>query len=250
MEFKCSACEYTSLNKFCADRHITKMKKCGENPTVIIINNSISCEYCGTECKTIRTMTDHYKICKIFKNAQLETSTTHTSTAHVLTKNILKHVHVPLMSYYDPKIPDNIDNICEEAWRKMKCVPTYIKRIYFDTNIPENHSICISNLRAVLGTKIYDGDKWVVAGTNYIISAIIIDVHSILDKWVKADKKRSKYLKAYTKYIADIAENQGILSSNDAQERSELKALLYQGYVEGKVNTKSTTAVSICAGPN
>lgn len=242
------------------------MKKCGENPTIITINKVISCEYCGVTCKTIRTITDHYKICKIFKNIKQENSrldktpvTSDTSSIHItnntnntniinntnnITNNILVpvQVQIPLRSYYDPKIPDDIDDICEEAWDRMKCVPTYIERVYFNNDIPENHSICTSNIRATLGTKIYDGDKWIIASTNHIVGSMVTNTHTILDKWARANKKRSKYLDTYNNYVR---ENKNILASNAVQERNEIKSLLYQGHKDGKVNTKSTTVVYI-----
>ena len=63
-KFECSACGYTSVK---ADvlRHITKKNKCGDNPILSIIRIEIKCEKCEKNFSSIKTLSNHIKICKI-----------------------------------------------------------------------------------------------------------------------------------------------------------------------------------------
>lgn len=239
MEFKCSSCNYTTPIKLCIDRHITKIKKCGINPTIITINGSILCEYCNIVCKTKRLINDHYKVCKILKKLE-----TNQLEQLIITNNISIPLTIPLRSYTDPKIPDNINDICEEAWGKMRCVITYIERVYFSEKLPENHSICITNIRAALGTKVFNGSMWVFIDTNNFITEIITNTIRALNKWIMSNHKTNNFRDKYKKYIA--GENQNTLTKNI---RNELKLLLHKNSKNGFVNPKSTTVVPYINNP-
>jgi len=63
MEFQCSICSYTSPFKISIIKHINKKKKCGENPTIILISTEIKCEYCNKFYKTKDNLSQHLKIC-------------------------------------------------------------------------------------------------------------------------------------------------------------------------------------------
>lgn len=247
MEFKCSLCDYRSPLKLCVDRHVTKKKKCGPNPSVIIIDGSITCEYCKIVCKTTRLINDHYKVCKIRNqptpkpNSKPELLMPNIKVPNVSNvpnvPNVPPNMLVKLKPYNDPKIPDNIDDICEEAWTKMKCVLTYIKRIYFDIKLPENHSMCISNIRVALGTKVFKGTSWEYLNTINFINNIVHKTQTTLDEWIMADANRQKYKDAYNRYVAGAS--LGALVKKYTDEREETKLLLYRSCKNGLVNTKS-----------
>ena len=55
----------------------------------------------------------------------------------------------------------------------------YIEKVHFDENAPQNHNICISNLRSKYLT-IHDGDKWVTKMKDDILERFINKKHSQL----------------------------------------------------------------------
>ncbi len=64
MSFSCSSCNYTSDTKKCIINHIGKKAKCGENPSLIITEADIKCEYCNKKYNTHPSMLRHLKTCK------------------------------------------------------------------------------------------------------------------------------------------------------------------------------------------
>ena len=58
----------------------------------------------------------------------------------------------------------------------------YIEKVHFDENAPQNHNICISNLRSKYLT-IHDGDKWVTKMKDDILERFINKKHNqLIDK--------------------------------------------------------------------
>lgn len=261
MEFKCSLCDYTSPLKFCVNNHINKKNKCGENPSVITVNGNITCEYCNLVFKTRFTINKHYKVCKnrresgelnnqrashassiinINGNNNSNVNNNNTNITVAVPIPALVPTLIPLRPYFKPKIPDDIDDICEESWDKMKCIVTYIQRVFCNSEIPENHSMCITNLMAKLGTKVFNGDEWETLDTNKFISDIAVRTAGILDKWVSADKRRSKYRMAHDNYLNN--ENPTKLLQNIKDEITNIKLLLYKYSKSKEINIKSPLA--------
>ena len=55
----------------------------------------------------------------------------------------------------------------------------YIEKVHFDENAPQNHNICISNLRSKYLT-IHDGDKWVTKMKDDVLDRFINKKHNQL----------------------------------------------------------------------
>ncbi len=169
MEFKCSSCDYTSAYRVSVERHITKKKKCGDNPTIIEVLTEIICEYCNNLYACKDSLIKHLKICKVKKegieeenrrlkkelkvakeankklasiNINGNNNISNSNSNNITNNNIL----IQLRPYNDPKLPEDMDDICEDAWIKQKSVPTYIERVHFNMELPENHNMCITNL--------------------------------------------------------------------------------------------------------
>jgi bacterioferritin (cytochrome b1) len=68
-------------------------------------------------------------------------------------------INIQLRPYTDPRLPDDMDDIFEESWDKMKSVQTYLERIHFSEELPENNNMCITNLQTKLA-KVFNGKKW------------------------------------------------------------------------------------------
>lgn len=263
MEFKCSICDFTSQQKACVQRHINRKNKCGDNPYVITIDGNVTCEYCNLVCKTRYIVNNHYKVCKQRGNSKLgelkelnnqhKSSIIHisgningnnnninTNNTNTNNTNINVAVPVPLRPYFEPIIPEDIDDICEESWDKMKCITTYIERVFCNSEIPENHSMCITNLLSKLGTKVFNGHRWETLETSKFIVEIIARTTAILDKWVSVNKKRSKYRQTHDNYVKSISQSK--LRENIDDEITSLKLLLHNYSKSKEINIKSHVA--------
>ena len=58
----------------------------------------------------------------------------------------------------------------------------YIEKVHFDDNMPENHNICITNLKSK-DIKVYEGDKWVAKQKTDIIDKFLRKkLNTLIDK--------------------------------------------------------------------
>jgi hypothetical protein len=261
MEFQCSICEYTSPYKINTERHINKKKKCGENPSIIEIRTNIICEYCNKSYKTRDNLINHYKVCKVKKADIVEENRLLKEEINQLKKQasinikgnnntinnntINNNYTIQLTSYDNPKLPDDMDDIYEDAWEKQKSIQTYIERVHFSADMPENHNICITNLRTKLAAKVFNGTRWETKDQNKILDEIIENTNKILDKWVRTNKtRREKYEGAFIEFV----ENEG-RKKFDEETKNELKLLLYDSYKNGTVDIKSGSK-QICNDKN
>jgi hypothetical protein len=251
MEFKCSVCNYTSKYKIDIDRHINKQKKCGENPKIVETLLEIKCDYCDKFYKTTDTLKKHLKICKVKKsnmeeeNIRLkeelkEANKKLANNGNINinnTTNITNNYLVQLRSYNNPKLPEDMDDIYEDAWEKQKSIQTYIERVHFNVELPENHNMCITNLRTKLAAKVFTGENWETKDQNKILDEIIDNTNNLLDKWVKTNKKRrEKYEGAFIEYMEGKSKNK-----INEETKNELKLLLYDSYKNGIVDIKSVS---------
>jgi len=251
MEFQCSSCGYNSSFKVSVERHINKKKKCGENPIILSVPIDIVCEYCDKQYNTKETLVKHLKICKVKKSnieKELElikkelqelkqtaktaakTVNSHNNTTNNTNTNshntINNNITIQLRPYNDPKLPDDMDDIYEDAWEKQRSIPAYLERVHFNIDHPENHNICITNLRSRLAAKVFNGDKWETKDQEQLLDEIIENVGQTLDRWAKSSKKRIERYKGYMNEV-------------DEESKNEIKLLLYDNYKNGTVNIKS-----------
>jgi hypothetical protein len=231
MEFKCSACDYTSPYKIALDKHVNKKNKCGENPIVISVPIDIICEYCNKQYKSKDNLAQHLKICKVKKSnfeeenrilkRQLDEANRKLSSININSNNtnntINNNITIQLRPYNDPRLPDDMDDIYEDAWEKQRSIPTYIERVHFSEDYPENHNLCITNLRSRLAAKVFNGTHWETKDQEQFQS---------LDKWVKISKKRIERYKDSIDLV-------------DKDMKRDVKMLLYDSYKNGLVDIKT-----------
>jgi len=255
MEFECSVCNYTSSYKSNTERHINKQKKCGENPQIIEVIVKIICEWCNKSYASKDNLTKHYKICKVKKadmeeelkqvkkelqeaNRQLNQAKTIVNNSGTINNGTINNTYnIQLRPYNNPRLPDDMDDIYEDAWQRQKSIQTYIERVHFNTEYPENHNMCITNLRSKLAAKVFNGDQWETKDQDKILDEIIANTNQLLDKWVKSTKKRREhYEKSFIEYMQHESKKEF-----DNETKNELKILLYDGYKNGLIDIKATT---------
>ncbi len=250
MEFKCSICDYTTPYKIAINKHFTKQNKCGDNPHIIEVKVDIRCEYCDKSYKTKDNLTQHHKICKNKKtsiekeleqvkkelqelkqaktininNIDNSNNSTTTSTTSTTNNIINNHFTIQLRPYNDPRLPDDIDDIYEDALEQQS-IPIYLERVHFSEDYPENHNLCITNLRSRLAAKVFNGVLWETKDQEQLLDEIVNNVRQMLNKWVKSDRKRIERYK-----------NTNLI---DKDTKTNVKILLYDSYKNGIVDIKT-----------
>ncbi len=241
MEFKCSNCDYVSPYKNCTLRHINKKYKCGPNPSIIEIEGETKCMYCNRPNKTIDNLNQHLKICKV-RSSDIELENLLLKKEIEILKNIKTVINsnsnnnintvnnfttVQLRPYNDPRLPDDMDDIFEDAWEKQRSIPTYIERVHFSDEYPENHNMCITNLRSKYSAKVFNGKTWETRDQDELTLELYHMYGKKLDNWVKCKKKR---IERYKDYMHNNDEDTSI---------GEMKIMLYDTSKNGIVNIKS-----------
>lgn len=218
MQYKCSSCDYTSNLKGSIVRHIERKYRCGANPTIITERGNVICVHCGKKYKTNIILRMHHRSCQRFKEHQTPT-----------------YKNIPLRSYVNPKLPDDADKLFEECWTNMRCVLTYIKGIYFNDKLPENHSMCISSLSDNMSARIYYDGYWSVIEQDNFINNLVRVVGYKLDEWVRMDQNRHVYMEQYTKFMKN--KNSAEVSK---ETNNYLKLMLYSYFNSGYIKYVTT----------
>ena len=249
--YKCSGCEYTSELKMNVERHINKLNKCSEEKLMInVINGIINCTYCNKEFTTQTILHKHEKNCKDKEKANIieilkkqsedlkkqsedlkelkeEIKNFRNLTIvkqDTIITNTNTFITVQLRPYNDPKLPDDMDDIYEDAWSKKKSIATFIERIHFNPDLPENHNICITNLKSNL-VKVFTEQGWVTIDQDNLLNEIMITTSNLMDKWVNAQKNRQEYKDDYFEYFGQVG-HRFITGDN----KHELVLLFYNGH--------------------
>ncbi len=88
----------------------------------------------------------------------------------------------------------------------------YIEKVHFDDNVPENHNICITNLKSK-DIKVYEGDKWVAKPKTDVIDKLLRKkLNTLIDKCEELeetdqinDKVVDKFAEFQINYMDDSA---------------------------------------------
>ena len=276
-EYRCSNGDYSSDQKANVEKHINKKNKCSENPTLVVVEGEINCEYCKETFTTTPSHKRHLKICKTKKNQEFQLQTaektklleenaklfedleqikkkmadfqneieliknlkiSNTSTVNNNNNNNNTTVNntfitVNLRPYDDPKLPDDMDDIYEDAWSKKKSISTYIERIHFNSELPENHNICITNLKTKF-VKVYTEQGWITFDRDNFLEMIYKSTCHKMEKWVNAQKSRKAYKDDFYEYFEQVGNDFYVGGNKD-----ELVLLFYNGHQIGMINIKS-----------
>lgn len=251
-EFKCSSCEYTSEFKNHVQRHIGNKTKCGKGQAEILeIPVDINCEFCFKEFNTRPSLKRHLKTCKIRKaNVEEELRSAQAKIKDLETKLAQKpitvindnsttnnniNIIIQLRPYNDPRLPDDMDDIYEDAWSKKKSIPTFIERLHLNDELPENHNMCITNLKTKLA-KVFTEQGWTTKDEDKLLDEIITQSNRLLDKWVRAKKNRKEYENDFIEYLEEVGKKRF-----NEDTKKELRLMLHDAHKNGTVNIKSRT---------
>jgi hypothetical protein len=101
----------------------------------------------------------------------------------------------------------------------------FIEKVHFDENMPENHNICLSNIKSKY-IYIYDENKWITKDKKVVIDKFITNKYNLLaDKCEEFEEKNQIDDKTLTKFT-EFAKN---YKDEDAQKntKNNIEMLLY-----------------------
>ena len=206
MEFGCSVCEYTSSQKNSIIRHINRKQSCGPGVKEITeIPIEIKCNYCNKMFSTRENCRDHQKNnCKSKldileeKNKKLEEKIKELEK-RPSTINNQNTFNIYINNYEDT----NLDKLTDKIYNKIisgtdelyQIIPRIIKEIHFNSNMPENHNICVSNKnRNNKYLRVYRNNHWEIERKDAEIDNLINDKETNISDWIC--EKGEKYPEA------------------------------------------------------
>lgn len=210
MEFACSVCQYTSNNKENTTRHINRKKSCGVGIKKIIeIPIEIKCEYCSKDFSCVRSFRHHKKnTCrqkdKILEEENRRLKEENRKLKEDKTKNVtINNTYNIYIANYEntnlDKITDKIYNNIINDSETYQIIPRLIKEVHFNSDIPENHNIYISNRgKNNKHLSIYRNNHWEIENKATEIDNLIYDKETNISDWI--GEKGEKYPEASEKF--------------------------------------------------
>jgi hypothetical protein len=152
-------------------------------------NTSKCCKLCKKEFYDSSNRKKHERICKFnlllhnpnqeFRQEFNQDSLNEESIVNnVVINNLTQNFHIHLNSFKDPIVEESLENRIRKYLTSLKntpidgfiekCFPGVFNMIYFDENIPENHSISMMEKNLI----VYDGKNIVVSDFDKIKSSL------------------------------------------------------------------------------
>ncbi len=213
MKFKCSQCEYYSDVKQNITKHINRKTKCSEMVAEITeLKVNICCEFCKKSITTNPNLVKHLKVCKVKKenllkenellkekNKKLEDELRlQTALANKPSINITNNNTIQLTPYNNPNLKD-IEKFFDKCIKKQfMCIPKLVELIHFNSELPENHNLLLTNFRSDI-MKAYKGNKWQTVGFEEITNELIGNYERDLQDWAENNEEKMKYIEKWNK---------------------------------------------------
>jgi hypothetical protein len=142
-------------------------------------------------------------------------------------KNNIRNINTN--SYMNPSLDHlNINDYIECIKKEVDCIPSLIEKIYFNTNVKENHSIYIPDVKRSY-IIIYDKNKWKTHIKKTIIRQLIIICDDNIRWWFEKLKTESD-VKDELDLIEKCIQNQISIRSDEQiqkQINAEIQLLLF-----------------------
>lgn len=219
--FKCSGCDYTSYSKRNAERHINRKIKCADEIELITVQIEIKCEFCNKTFSTKEILKSHIsKTCKVLeknkskeieilriknKELEIENKILKENPKTVINNNnnnSINNTIILVNGYNDTNLEKLSDKHYLRALNKMiMSVPTFIKDVHFNPNMPENQNIYISNMRNGF-VMVYNSEtkNWDARPKGEMIDRLINDREYDIQEWLGCEKY-PKAMQKFNEYI-------------------------------------------------
>jgi hypothetical protein len=109
----------------------------------------------------------------------------------------------------------------------------FIEKVHFDDSMPENHNICITNLKSK-DLKIYDGDKWIAKSKTDVIDKFIRKkLNLLIDKCEELEENKH----ITEKVVDNFAEFQDNYRDDDAKKntKEDVMMMIYNNKEKTKI---------------
>lgn len=205
-EYKCSGCDYKSDFKRNVKDHINRKNKCCDEELYIIdLDSDFNCEFCKKTFSIKSNLNRHLKTCKVKKkNLEKELLDEKEKVKELEKKvEILEAVakkpsitinnNINLTSYNNPNLKDieKYFNTCIK--KQFMCIPKLVELIHFNSELPENHNLLLTNFRSDM-MRAYKGNKWQTVGFEEITNELIGNYERDLEDWAGEDPNKIKYI--------------------------------------------------------
>jgi hypothetical protein len=227
----CKRCSYETTRKSSMDNHINKRQipcqninniEISENENIYITKEtekkSKLCGLCKKEFYNSRNRKKHELICKFNKIFEEEEKIVPVQIINNYNINGNVNITLNINSFNDPIIGEYLEDKIKKHLRSLRfatteqliqrCIPVIFNMIYFNENIPENHSISILEKDLL----VYDGKNLKISKFDKIKSSI----GNVLDRVVDE----------YSTQITEI--DQKFNNFHEAREKSENKIISFR----------------------
>jgi hypothetical protein len=234
--YGCSYCDYVTFYKCNIDKHI-KTIKCKDANIITKNNKKLKCDICNKIYSRGDSLLRHYRNCGD-KNIKLKETIcdleNRLKDSHVVINNNINigninisninNINIVVNSYDKTDLSKLNDKHFLNAIKRMIfCIPTIIKDIHFNPDIPENQNVYISNIKNRY-VMVYNSETkaWDARPREEMINKLIDEKEYDIQEWLGEGEKYPKALEKFNEYL-NKKEN------NDVQRkiREEVELVLY-----------------------
>lgn len=171
--YQCNGCEYCTNRKSNIENHVFRKNLCfkfedGKERYTHVKKNTKKCEYCEREFLSSSSKCKHEKKCKINQESINHTNITNNTNNINIVNNII--IKIDLAQYDDPYIPRTLEFEIKKYLKSLigtrmeemttLCYPEIFSLIYFNKDVPENHTILYKNKKENV-IEVYKGDSFI-----------------------------------------------------------------------------------------
>lgn len=225
-EYKCEVCHKIFTMKISYERHKNRKNPC--KPEKEMATNEYKCENCNKIFNYKYSLSRHQtESCKLVNNQPKQTTISNNNTksfiqmpegikeqniivnGNIINGDVVNNTFINnIINNNDNKnltfniVPFGkeigIDAISEAKYREIvyrgySSICKLIDQIHFNEDIPENHNVCIKNLRTNYANT-FDGETWELRDKEEVIDQLISTKYELLeemyDKLTSGNKKR------------------------------------------------------------
>lgn len=249
-KYSCDICHTLFKQKCHLEQHKSRKKPCKNLDNSE--DNELKCKYCLNIYSRKDVLERHIQnSCKMFdevnrkidklqnaidelkkNNASMSESSNggingDHNTQTIINKPIINNttnINIKLNAYGEEDLSKIPDKKFKEIFNKgTKSVQEFVLNLHFNENLPENHNICVSNLKDKYVSK-YDGKKWVVEKKDTFLDELYDDKSMTLENKFKDMIKdlNPNIRKMFSKFLSKVDDDE--MTTN---VKEQLKILMY-----------------------
>jgi len=222
---KCMFCDLSFSTKTSTSRHIKRfckikkelllhIDKIKEDKVKIMNNHEIKTHYNEIKIRDdeIKNKNDEIKALKEELRSKPSQQVTQNITINNPTINNTQNNLIIINAFGK----EDLSHITLEDYKKylngfFPAFIKYIEKVHFDNSAPQNHNICISNLKSKY-LSIHDGDKWITKEKNDVIDRLINKKHTQLtlkcDELIESKQIGKKIIDNYEEFCGNFIDKE------------------------------------------